>query len=126
MKLRRPLKTQGSYQMDKELTKEREELIEQTLSLIPEHTWPIVADQLSARIVDTMPADILEQLTGNPTGFEKAEKILLSFYLQSKEKRKDLISDAFGFIGAEPTLYYLDGLGLDKIPDPKQQKEVSS
>ena len=123
MKLRRPLKNQGSYQMDKELTKEREELIEQTLSLIPEHTWPVVADQLSARIVDTMPADVLEQLTGNPTGFEKAEKILLGFYLQSKEKRKDLISDAFG---AEPTLYYLDGLGLDKIPDPKQQQEVSS
>jgi len=104
---------------------EIKDLIKQTVSLIPEHTWPVVADQLSARIVDTMPSEILEQLTGNPTGFEEAEKSLLNFYLQSKEKREDLISDSFGFVGAEPILYYLDGLDLDKIPEPKQTQETS-
>ncbi len=105
---------------------EIKELIEQTVSLIPEHTWPVVADHLSARIVDTMPSEILEQLTGNPTGFEEAEKRLLNFYLQSKEKREDLIADSFGFVGAESTLYSLEALELDKIPEPKQQQEVSS
>ena len=124
MKLRRPLKNQGSNQMYTET--EIKELIEQTVSLIPEHTWPVVADQLSARIVDTMPSEILEQLTGNPTGIEEAEKSLLNFYLQSKEKREDLIADSFGFVGAESTLYFLEALELDKIPEPKQKQEASS
>ena len=57
MKLRRPLKIQGSNQMYTET--EIKKLIQQTVSLIPEHTWPVVADQLSARIVDTMPSEIL-------------------------------------------------------------------
>ena len=56
MKLRRSLKNQGTNQMYTET--EIKELIEQTVSLIPEHTWPVVADQLSARIVDTMPSEI--------------------------------------------------------------------
>ncbi len=123
MKLRRPLKNQGSNQMYTET--EIKELIEQTVSLIPEHTWPVVADQLSARIVDTMPAEILEQLTGDPMGFEAAEKSLLSFYLQSKEKREDLIADSFGFVGAESTLYFLEALELDKIENPKQTEASS-
>ena len=105
--------------------KEIKELIQETVSLIPEHTWPVVIDKLSARIVDAMPAEYLEKLTGDPIGFEKAEKILLNFYLQSKEKREDLISDSFGFVGAESILYYLEGLNLDKIPEPKQTQEIS-
>ena len=105
--------------------KEIKELIQKTVSLIPEHTWPVVIDKLSARIVDAMPAEYLERLTGDPIGFEKAEKILLNFYLQSKEKREDLISDSFGFVGAESILYYLEGLNLDKIPEPKQTQEIS-
>jgi|TARA_B100001250_G_C19752548_1_gene768495 hypothetical protein len=105
--------------------KEIKELIQQTVSLIPEHTWPIVADQLSARIVDTMPPAVLEEITGNPTGFKQAEEILLNYYLESIEKREDLISDAFGFVGAESTLYFLEGLELDKVPEPKQKQETS-
>jgi len=106
--------------------KDIKELIEETVSLIPEHTWPVVIDKLSARIVDAMPAEYLEKLTGDPIGFEKAENILLNFYLQSKEKREDIISDAFGFVGAESILYYLEGLNLEEIPEPKQQQEISS
>ena len=37
----------------------------------------------------------------------------------------DLISDSFGFVGAESILYYLEGLNLDKIPEPKQTQEIS-
>ena len=105
--------------------KEIKELIQETISLIPEHTWPVVIDKLSARIVDAMPAEYLEKLTGDPIGFEKAEKILLNFYLQSKEKREDLISDSFGLVGAEPTLYFLENMELDKISEPKQKQEIS-
>ena len=105
---------------------EIKELIQQTISLIPEHTWPVVTDKLSARIVHQMPCDVLKQLTGSEIDFEKAEKILLNFYLQSKEKREDLISDSFGFVGAESTLYFLENMELDKIPEPKQQQEASS
>ena len=106
--------------------KEIKELIKDTVSLIPEHTWPVVIDKLSARIVDAMPAEYLEQLTGDPVGFEKAEQILLNFYLQSKEKREDLIADSFGFVGAESTLYFLEALKLDEIPEPKQKQDASS
>ena len=105
---------------------EVKELIQQTISLIPEHTWPVVTDKLSARIVHQMPCDVLKQLTGSEIAFEKAEEILLNFYLQSKEKREDLISDSFGFVGAESILYYLEGLNLEEIPEPKQQQEASS
>jgi len=106
---------------DKEINK----LIQQTISLIPEHTWPVVIDKLSARIVDQMPSNVLKQLTGSEVDFEKAEKILLNFYLQSKEKREDLISDSFGLVGAEPTLYFLENMELDKISEPKQKQEIS-
>ncbi len=106
--------------------KEIKELIQETVSLIPEHTWPVVIDKLSAKIVGKMPSEVLEDLTGDPEGFEKAEKILLGFYLQSKEKREDIICDSFGFVGAETILYYLDGLELDKIPAPKQEQTPSS
>jgi len=110
--------------MDKE--KETKRLIQQTVSLIPEHTWPVVADELSVKIVNTMPSDVLEELTGDATGIKEAEKILLNFYLQSKEKREDLISDAFGFVGATTILYLLDELDLYHIPKIKQGQEVSS
>ena len=105
---------------------EVKKLIQQTISLIPEHTWPVVIDKLSSRIVDQMPSNVLKQLTGSEVDFEKAEKILLNFYLQSKEKREDLISDSFGLVGAEPTLYFLENMELDKIPKPKQKQELSS
>ena len=104
---------------------EIKKLIQQTISLIPKHTWPVVIDKLSARIVHQMPSNVLKQLTGSEIDFEKAEKILLSFYLQSEEKREDLISDSFGFVGAESTLYFLENMELDKIPEPKQKQEIS-
>ena len=55
--------------------KEIKELIKDTVSLIPEHTWPVVTDKLSARIVHQMPCDVLKQLTGSEIAFEKAEEI---------------------------------------------------
>ena len=90
-------------------------LVKETMDLIPEHTWPLVIDEISVQIVKTMPAEYIEQLTGDRLNFKKAEEILLNFYLQSKEKREDLISDSFGFVGAESILYYLEGLKQKKM-----------
>jgi len=111
--------------MTKELVTPKDQLVQDTVSLIPEHTWPVVIDKLSALIVDRMPAEFLEQLTGDRVGFAQAEKKLLDFYFQSKEKREHLIADSFGFVGAESTLYFLEELELDKIPNPKQKQEIS-
>ena len=96
---------------------EIKELIEQTVSLIPEHTWPVVADQLSARIVDTMPSEILEQLTGNPTGFEEAGKVCrLNMALEGTKQAAHLWQQNlnkfmvdFGFTRslADPCLYIM-------------------
>lgn len=116
MKLRRPLIKQRSYIMPKEIDTE---LVRQTMEVIPEHTWPVVIDKLSEQIVDAMPSEYIQRLTGDPLGFERAEEILLHFYLESKEKREDIICDSFGFVGAETILHYLDGLELDKIPTPQ-------
>lgn len=111
--------------MTKELVTPKDQLVQDTISLIPEHTWPVVIDKLSALIVGKMPSEFIEQLTGDPAGFEQAEKKLLSFYFQSKEKREHLIADSFGFVGAESTLYFLENLELDKIPESKQKQEIS-
>tara|TARA_R100001082_G_C4216884_1_gene97465 strand:+ start:132 stop:491 length:360 start_codon:yes stop_codon:yes gene_type:complete len=119
------MKLNGSHMSEEKKVMIDSGLVKETMDLIPEHTWPVVIDKLSAQIVDAMPSEHLEKLTGDPQGFEQAEKILLGFYLQSKEKREDIICDSFGFVGAETILYYLDGLQLDKIPDPKQQQEIS-
>ena len=113
MKLRRHFDENVSSPMPKEIDTE---LVQKTMEIIPEHTWPVVIDKLSNKIVNVMPSEYLEQLTGDPSGIEQAEKILLNFYLQSKEKREDLICDSFGFVGTETILYYLDELELDKIP----------
>lgn len=94
-------------------------LVKETMDLIPEHTWPLVIDEISVQIVKTMPAEYIERLTGDRLNFKKAEEILLNFYLESKEKREDIICDSFGFVGAETILHYLDGLELDKIPTPQ-------
>ena len=97
------------------MTSETEKLIEDTISLIPEHTWPIVIDELSKKIVNVMPSDVIEELTGDQLAFDEAHKTLLSYYLDLKNNRKKIIKDAFGFVGAVSILYYLDNLNLDKI-----------
>tara|TARA_B100000945_G_scaffold321216_1_gene334512 strand:+ start:6917 stop:7237 length:321 start_codon:yes stop_codon:yes gene_type:complete len=97
------------------MTSETEKLIEDTISLIPEHTWPIVIDELSKRIVNVMPSDVIEELTGDQLDFDKAHETLLSYYLALKDNRKKIIKDAFGFVGAVQILHYLDHLNLDKI-----------
>jgi hypothetical protein len=93
------------------------DLIDQIFERIPEWTWNVVKDQLVTNLVDEMPTTMLERLTGNPTGDDRAQEILDDYYA-SPDKNKDLIVDSFKIFGEEQTLYALDALQLDKIIKP--------
>jgi hypothetical protein len=89
-------------------------LIDQVVERIPPYTWPDVRIAIITNLVDCMPSDVLERLTNDPEGFDRAEEILTSYY-QNDERNSNLIEDSFRIIGEEATLYLLDGLQLDKI-----------
>ena len=93
------------------------DLIDQIIDRIPEWTWSVVKDRLVTDLVDSMPTTVLERLTGNPTGDDRAQEILDDYYASS-DRNKDLIVDSFRIIGEEQTLYSLDSLQLDKITQP--------
>lgn len=94
-------------------------LVEQVIERIPEWTWQSVKDAIVTNIVDEMPSAVLEQLTGSPDDFDKAEEILNDYYA-IPDLKKELIVDAFKIIGDENTLYLLDSLQLDKIQNPNE------
>jgi len=93
------------------------DLVDDVVDRIPEWTWSVVKDRLVTGLVDAMTTSILERLTGNPTGDDRAQEILDDYYA-SPYRNKDLIVDSFKIIGEEQTLYSLDSLQLDKITEP--------
>ena len=93
------------------------DLIDQVVDRIPEWTWSVVKDRLVTDLVDAMTTTILERLTGDPGGDDRAQEILDDYYASS-DRNKDLIVDSFKIIGEEQTLYSLDSLQLDKITEP--------
>jgi hypothetical protein len=93
------------------------DLINQIIDRIPEWTWSVVKDRLVTDLVDSMPTTVLERLTGDPGGDDRAQEILDDYYA-SPDRNKDLIVDSFRIIGEEQTLYSLDSLQLDKITQP--------
>ena len=93
------------------------DLIDQIIDRIPEWTWSVVTDRLVTDLVDSMPTTVLERLTGDPGGDDRAQEILDDYYASS-DRNKDLIVDSFRIIGEEQTLYSLDSLQLDKITQP--------
>jgi hypothetical protein len=92
-------------------------LVDLVCENIPEWTWSVVKEQLIDAMVDAMPTHILEKLTGDPTGDERALEILDDYY-KSNELNKDLIVDAFKILGEDQTTYLLDALQLEKIQQP--------
>ena len=92
-------------------------LIDQVIDRIPEWTWSVIKDRLVTDLVDSMPTTVLERLTGDPGGDDRAQEILDDYYASS-DRNKDLIVDSFRIIGEEQTLYSLDSLQLDKITQP--------
>jgi hypothetical protein len=93
------------------------DLIDQVIDRIPQWTWSVVKDRLVTDLVDSMPTTVLERLTGDPGGDDRAQEILDDYYASS-DRNKDLIVDSFRIIGEEQTLYSLDSLQLDKITQP--------
>ena len=92
------------------------DLIDEVVDRIPEWTWSVVKDRLVTDLVDSMPTTVLERLTGDPGGDDRAQEILDDYYASSN-RNKDLIVDSFKIIGEEQTLYSLDSLQLDKITE---------
>ena len=93
------------------------DLIDDVVNRIPEWTWSVVKDRLVTDLVDSMPTTVLERLTGDPGGDDRAQEILDDYYALPS-RNKDLIVDSFRIIGEEQTLYSLDSLQLDKITEP--------
>ena len=93
------------------------DLVDDVVNRIPEWTWSVVKDRLVTDLVDSMPTTILERLTGDPGGDDRAQEILDDYYAPL-DRNKDLIVDSFNIIGEEQTLYSLDSLQLDKITEP--------
>jgi hypothetical protein len=97
-------------------------LVDQIMEVIPPLTWPTVLDGVINQIIDAMPSDVLLRLTGDPIGFEEAERILFSYYAEPEREKKDLILDAFRCIGEEQLCYFLDSLDLEKLNKRLEQR----
>ena len=89
------------------------DLVDKVVALVPGHAWDFVNGYLIDQLIDAMPSTVLEKLTGDPCGFDRAEEILNNYYAESSHE--DLIVDAFKILGAENTLYMMDSWQLDKI-----------
>ncbi len=97
-----------------------EELIDEVVRRIPDWTWESVRDAIIANLVDNMPSDIIQLITGEPDDFDTAEAVLYDYY-PLPQQRRQMIIDAFKIIGDENTLYLLDSLQLDKIQPPSDE-----
>lgn len=100
-----------------------EELVKQVLARIPDWTWTVVKQAIASKIVDQMSSTVLERLTGDPQGFDRAEEILDDYY-RLYGTREELVTDAFHILGEEATLYLLDSLRLDQYKDPNEETKV--
>jgi len=98
------------------------DLVDLICDNIPDWTWTVVKEQLIDAMVDVMPTHILEKLTGDPTGDERAIEILDDYY-KSNKLNKDLIIDSFKILGEDQTTYLLDALQLEKIQQPTNNND---
>jgi hypothetical protein len=92
-------------------------LVDQVIEHIPRFAWTVVRDAIITNLVDCMPSDVVEKLTGDPENFDRADEILQDYY-RLDERKFNLIEDAFSLLGEENTMYLLDGLQLDKLVPP--------
>tara|TARA_A100001201_G_scaffold1410_7_gene3555 strand:+ start:711 stop:1052 length:342 start_codon:yes stop_codon:yes gene_type:complete len=99
------------------------DLVDDIVMAIPEDAWDKVKDKFIELFVDSMPYDIVEQLTGDHQGFDKAETILSEYYAPDIQ-RIEIIIDAFRIIGPEQTAYALDLLGI--VPEEKEEDTIEA
>ena len=100
------------------------DLVNQVLEHIPRFAWTTVRDAIITNLVDSMPSDVVERLTGDPENFERADEILQDYY-KLDERKPNLIADAFNLLGEENTMYLLDGLQLNKLIPPDDTNPCS-
>ena len=93
----------GQYEYDPDLAR-------QIVEHIPRYTWPAVLDACVANIIDELPADVL---------FRIAEIYLTDYYLENPNQ---IIPDMLRIKGPESTVYILDSLQLDKLPEPARKR----
>jgi len=90
------------------------------------HAWPAVREYLIEKIIDEMPADIMQKLTGTRDDYDQAEKFLTEYY-DSTERHLTLILDAFQILSTTQTCYYLDLIvskdDVDVDPEPEEAME---
>jgi hypothetical protein len=84
------------------------------VKLIPEDAWPLVKTTLITHFIDSMPSQIFVELTGDPLGFEKAEKLLTDYY-NIDATNEQLITDAFTILGEDYVLTLLENLDLENV-----------
>jgi len=116
----RPLRQRGLFLMiqsqpepqeteDKQLDYDPQ-LAQQIVEHIPRYTWPAVLDACVANIVDELPSDVI---------FRIVEIYLTDYYIQNPNQ---IIPDMLRIKGPESTVYILDSLQLDKIPEPARRR----
>jgi hypothetical protein len=93
------------------------DLVDQIVSHIPDWTWDAVKTCIINNIVDNMPCAVLERLTNDPCGFDRAEEILTDYYTK-ENYRTELITDSIKILGIEYTVNLLDSLDLQRFQKP--------
>jgi len=100
------------------------DLVDKVVAHIPTDKWDQVRQAVVERIVDNMPGQIIEKITGSYDDFDQAEQTLNKFYAN---ETNELIVDAFRLLGVEDTIYLLDSLQLtEDVPesDPASVPEL--
>lgn len=93
------------------------DLVNQIMAYIPQWTWPLVKDALIEKIVDSMPWEVLQKLTGDPDNFDRAEEILHDHYVMP-DSGFELLLDSIQILGLEYVVAVLDAMELDKFKEP--------
>ena len=98
------------------------DLVDQTIALIPEHSWTQVRQAIVTSLVDNMPGSVVEKLTGSYDDFDRAENILYAYY-ELPKCQQELIVDAFKIMGAVNCLELLGSLNFteDELQTVQQQ-----
>lgn len=92
------------------------QLVDDVVMAIPDDCWDKVKAKFVEEIVNEMPSEILQALTGSSDdkSYAKAETILAEYY-EPDTGCIEIIVDAMKLIGPEQTLYNLDLLQLTPV-----------
>ena len=84
------------------------------LDVLNTQEWSNIKPRLIEYIVDSMPSDIIEKITNDPSDFEKAHQFLIDYY-EPDDKNKRLLTDMFSIFGEKDVALLVDGYFADFI-----------